>query len=180
MIDVLINSVVEILSQCIAILLATQSYLTLWDSKDWSLPGFSVHGILQARTLECPFFRRSSWPRDQTRASHIAGRFFTVWATKEALSQCTHLSNHHIPFKNITVLFVMYTSTKLKKLINENIWISPCVRCSILWVNEVSFGKNWNYYYYLSLSSCINSRVLGRRHTFLRSSLHGLQARGWY
>ena len=29
-----------------------QSYLTLGDLMDCSLPGFSVHGILQARTLE--------------------------------------------------------------------------------------------------------------------------------
>ena len=30
------------------------------------------------------FSRRSSWPRDQTWVSCIAGRFFTVWATGEA------------------------------------------------------------------------------------------------
>ena len=29
--------------------------------------------------------RESSQPRDQTQVSHIAGRFFTVWAIKEAL-----------------------------------------------------------------------------------------------
>ena len=29
-----------------------QSYLTFWDSLDYSLPGSSVHGILQARILE--------------------------------------------------------------------------------------------------------------------------------
>ena len=29
-----------------------QSYLALWDSMDSSLPGSSVHGILQARVLE--------------------------------------------------------------------------------------------------------------------------------
>ena len=54
---------------------------------DCSLPGSSVHEILQAGILEwvaiC-FPRGSSWPRDQTPVSHIAGRFFTVWATKEA------------------------------------------------------------------------------------------------
>ena len=41
---------------------------------DCSLPGSSVHGILQARTLEwlaIPFSRGSSWPRDQTRVSCI-------------------------------------------------------------------------------------------------------------
>ena len=31
-----------------------------------------------------PFSKRSSWPRDRTSVSCIAGRFFTVWATREA------------------------------------------------------------------------------------------------
>ena len=47
----------------------------------------SVLGILQARILEwiaIPFSRGSSQPRDQTQASLIAGRFFTIWATREA------------------------------------------------------------------------------------------------
>ena len=45
------------------------------------LPGSSVHGTLQARTLEwvdVPFSRGSSQSRDQTQVSHIAGGFFTV------------------------------------------------------------------------------------------------------
>ena len=29
------------------------------------------------------FSRGSSWPRDQTQVSHIAGRCFTIWATRE-------------------------------------------------------------------------------------------------
>ena len=44
--------------------------------------------ILQAGILEwvaMPFFRVRSQSRDQTWVSHIAGRFFTVWATWEAL-----------------------------------------------------------------------------------------------
>ena len=56
---------------------------------DCSLPGSSVHSILQARRLEwiaIPFSRGSSWPRDQTQVSHISGRFFTIQATREALS----------------------------------------------------------------------------------------------
>ena len=42
--------------------------------------GYTVHGILQARILEwvaLPFSRGSSQPRDRTRVSYIAGRFFT-------------------------------------------------------------------------------------------------------
>ena len=45
---------------------------------------WSVHGILQARILEwiaIPFSRGSSWPRDRTQVSHIAGRHFNLWAT---------------------------------------------------------------------------------------------------
>ena len=64
-----------------------QLCLTLCDPTDWSLPGSSVHGILQARTLEwvaMPSSRGSSQPRDQTQISCIAGGFFTVWATREA------------------------------------------------------------------------------------------------
>ena len=47
---------------------------------------YTVHGILQARILDWvafPFFRGSPQPRDQTQVSHIAGRFFTSWATRE-------------------------------------------------------------------------------------------------
>jgi len=47
----------------------------------------TVHGILQARILEwvaVPFFRGSSQPRDRPQVSHIAGGFFTSWATREA------------------------------------------------------------------------------------------------
>ena len=48
---------------------------------------YTVHGILQAKVLEwisCPFSRGSSQIRDQTQISHIAGRLFTSWATREA------------------------------------------------------------------------------------------------
>ena len=50
---------------------------TLCDPVNCSLPGSSVHGVLQARILEwvaISISRGSSWPRDRTRVSHIAGR----------------------------------------------------------------------------------------------------------
>ena len=52
----------------------------------WTV-GSSVHGILQTRILDwvaMPSSRGSSQPRDQIQVSHIAGRFFTGWATREA------------------------------------------------------------------------------------------------
>ena len=64
--------------------LVALSCLTLCDPMDCSPPGSSVHGILQARKLEwvaIPFSRGSSWPRDPTKVSCIAGKCFTTWAT---------------------------------------------------------------------------------------------------
>ena len=63
-----------------------QSCPTLCDPMDCSPPGSSVHGIFQARILELvaiSFSRRSSRPRDWTQVSHIVGRRFTIWATRE-------------------------------------------------------------------------------------------------
>ena len=64
-----------------------QSRPTLCDPMDYSPPGSSVHGILQARILEwvAIFFSRvSSQPRDRTQVSCNAGRRFNLWATREA------------------------------------------------------------------------------------------------
>ena len=95
---------------------------TLCDPMDCSLPG-SIHGIFQARILEwntiytrveyhlflyqeywrripISFSRGSSPPRDQTRVSHIAGRRFTVWATKAP--------GNSILFLNIPELFSVW------------------------------------------------------------------------
>ena len=80
----------ETLLVCI---LVTQSCPTLCDPMDCSPPGFSVHGILQTGILEwvaISFSRGSSWPKHQTRVSCVVGRFFTIWATREA-QQCLWL-----------------------------------------------------------------------------------------
>ena len=61
----------------------THSCPTLCEPMD-----YTVHGILQARILEWvafPFSSVTSQPRDQTQVSHIAGGFFTSWATREAM-----------------------------------------------------------------------------------------------
>ena len=70
----------------------TQLCQTLCNPVDCSLPGSSIHGILQARILEwvaISFSMGSSWPRDWTQVSCIAGRSFTLWATREACV-CTY------------------------------------------------------------------------------------------
>ena len=58
-------------------------YVTSWSVR---LPCSSVHGIFQARVLDwvaISFSRGSSQPRDWTQVSHIVGRQFTIWATRE-------------------------------------------------------------------------------------------------
>ena len=65
--------------------MVTHLYLTL-RTHGYSPSGVSIHGIFQARILEwvaISFSRGSSWPRDWTQVSCIAGGFFTVWATSE-------------------------------------------------------------------------------------------------
>ena len=65
-----------------------QSRPTLCDPMDCSRPGSSLHGILQARTLEwfaISFSRGSSQPRDQTRVSCIAGKRFNLWTNKGSI-----------------------------------------------------------------------------------------------
>ena len=80
-----------ILSVCIYLLnmcvLVAQSCPTLCDCVDCSLPGSSIHRILQASILDwiaIPFSRGSSWPRNQT------------WVSLPYLRQILyHLSHHH-------------------------------------------------------------------------------------
>ena len=70
--------------------LVAQSCPTFYNRMDCSPPGSSLHGILQERILEWVaifFSRGSSWPKDWTLVSGIAGRFFTIWATRKALDK---------------------------------------------------------------------------------------------
>ena len=65
---------------------------------------YTVHGILQARILEWgafPLSRRSSQPRGCTQVSHIAGGFFTSWATREA---STKIIYQYCVWKNVSHL----------------------------------------------------------------------------
>ena len=76
-----------LLMRALLYVIVSQSCPTCCDPKDYSLPGSSLHGILQAITLEwvaISFSRESSQSRDWTRVSCIPGRRFNLWATGEA------------------------------------------------------------------------------------------------
>ena len=60
------------------------------DPMDYSLPGSSVHGILQARILEwvaISYSRGSSQPRDRILVSCLAGGFLTTVTTWKAINK---------------------------------------------------------------------------------------------
>ena len=86
-------------NQHTVVLLVAQLCRTLWNPMDYSLPGSSVHGILQARILEgiaIPFSKGSSWFRARTQVSYMVGRFFTIWATRETqLAYCLVSKSWH-------------------------------------------------------------------------------------
>ena len=86
---------------------------------DCSLPGSSVHGILQARILEwvaMPSSRGSSQPRNWTHiscVSCIADRFFTYWVTWEVPQVC-------YPWFN---LFLCFSLSVLRKLMQGQLQV---------------------------------------------------------
>ena len=119
---------------CVCVLIA-QSCLTLYDPMDCSLPGSSVHGILQSRILEWVAMsssRGSSQPRDQTQVSCIAGRFFTIWATRKSWSWPTgsqipgpggdrYVSTHISVSRIVTWLFLTISGWACNLHMNQGI-----------------------------------------------------------
>ena len=138
--------------------LVSQSCLTLCHPMDCSLPGSSVHGILQVRMLEwvaISFSRASSWPRDAC----IAGRLFTIWATREAQTQVVYnflvamLKNKKkreltlIVFKLLYLKCYCFNMGSILKFVNELFYtlfcmlsLNPwCISHSYLCLDQVCF-----------------------------------------
>ena len=115
--------------------LTTKSRSVMSDSLrpvDCSPSGPSVHGILQAKVLEwvaISFSRESSWPRDWTQVSRIAGRLFNLWATREALvgfsSDLTSLE--------IKINLSQVTNSSPSTFLSNYILVSHFTHCFILW-----------------------------------------------
>ena len=104
-------------------LLIVQSCPTLCNPMDWSLPGSSVHGIFQARILKrvvIPFSRGSFQPRDQTRVSCIAGRFFTTWATRKNHQTNKDLWKSHQMSKKKNHVILFLTKSRLSRIAHTN------------------------------------------------------------
>ena len=99
-----------------------QSCPTLCDPGDCSLPGSSVHGILQARILEwvaISFSRGSSQPRDGSRVSHIGGRHFHPFLHSEVFS-----FSFSFFFGGGVSLFttLVFKASCIKRLVRKILW----------------------------------------------------------
>ena len=105
----LLSEFIGFIIRYVCVWMHTQSCLTLCDPMDCSPPGFSVHGIFQARVLDwvaVSFSRGTSWPRDRTvslASLALAVMFFTSWGTGEAPSSGVDRTK-----SNVLVLFLSH------------------------------------------------------------------------
>ena len=116
---------------------AAQSCPTLCDPMNCSLPGSSVHGIFPSRVQQWVAISSSggsSRPRDWTRVSCIAGRHFTIWATREAVYTENRPSNltslgQVLSTRNIPSSFCYWSIAVLQHC------VSFC--CTAKWIRHV-------------------------------------------
>ena len=96
------SEVFSLFCVCVCVVVI-QLCLTLGNTMDCRPPGSSVHGILWAKILEwvaIPFSMWSFQPRDWTLVSCIAGRCFTIWATREV---ALHLLENYCKLMTVNV-----------------------------------------------------------------------------
>ena len=122
----------------------SQTGLSNWT--DWL--NYTVHGILQARILEWeafPFSKGSSQSRDQTLVSHIAGGFFTSWATKEALRKGRGACNRWLWNKSQWNKWNILDPTDV-------VWVSMCL-CKYTCVHSAHMYLNHIFVLYLVIKN---------------------------
>ena len=83
--SVLSSSLCTHVMMLIVKVLVAQLCPTVCNPMDCSLPGSPVHGILQAlEWVAIPYSKEYAQWRDQTQVFWIAGRFFTIWVTRDS------------------------------------------------------------------------------------------------
>ena len=135
----------------------TQLCPTICNPMDWSLLGCSVHGILQARTLEwvdIPFSQGSPWPRDWTRVSCMAGIFFTVWATGKNICKYLNIYKYSKQFANFRetqidgpCLIKDHKTGKICTVLTFALLTTPRHRRNMFWVFLLGKGNIRVYLY---------------------------------
>ena len=98
----------------------TQSSPTVCNPMDCNPPGFSVHGIILVRILECvamPSSKGSSWLRDWTHVpcdSCIGRQILYHWATWEALPTLYGISNNNAAETALLTILLFVLSLRKK------------------------------------------------------------------
>ena len=129
-----------------------QSCLTLCDPMDYSLPGFSVHGISQARILEqfaISSFRGTSGPRvEPTSQNLLHWRWILNLLTYQGTLH-THTHTHTLVLECVCVCVCVCTHLRYRIDIFRWIWDFRTLNCTkymLPWLRIV-----------LSISWCTNT-----------------------
>ena len=137
-------------------------------------------GILQVRILEqvaISFSRGSPWPRNWTQVSWIAGRFFTDWATREALSTQQEIKNSRYGISLVVQWLRLHPPmqrTGVQSLVRN--WLHmPCVkrfhvsqwrswvlelRPGTAWMLNLALKKNGKIIFILMFQACVRMPLL--------------------
>ena len=169
--------------------LLLQSCLTLCNLMDCSLQGSSVHEDSPGKNtgVDCrPSSRRTSPPRDRTCISHIAGGFFTQWATWEGRPEanknngvCSLKQNvlgylrEWLIFPFVEIQLQMTVHSPVDFHLGEHTWVT-CTQLrkqpltedpshsglAVLW-NPADGNSNQRNHYSVYLENIIKSNKLG-------------------
>ena len=120
--------------RCLLLWLSHYVVTSSCNPLDCSPPGSSVHGISQARILEwvpISFSRGSSWPRDQTCISCIAGGFFTTEPTRKPYKGVNMRENWVRVYRNSALFLQLFHKLKIVYLkicphnhVGLSLWLS--------------------------------------------------------
>ena len=118
----------------------TQSCLTLCNPMDYSLPGFSVHGISQARILEwiaISFSRGSLWPRDWACVSCIGRQvLYPESLGKPKIYNTVFINSQHTVYYIFSIYFINRNCT---------FW-PPSPISNTLFYSQENWGLDWFVY----------------------------------
>ena len=158
--------------------LSYQSYRTLCDHMDCSLPGSSVHGISRARILRCHFLLQGIFPTQQWNLNLL---HLLHWQVVDSLSLCRHLGRLNA---NISVTGKVEHLLKVNTL--KYVSVSERLSLKLQWNHKICYlvrpGEHF-FGFCLWYSNLAGSNVKGRRNsfefTFFSLSLITLWVKHW-